>query len=61
MPHLCPEWTSQATTLQKPPHTPSFLRFTVTLGLEDEAAAQDQTQEAGQALEMNSPKEVLKP
>ena len=48
MPHLCSEWTSQAMTLQKPPHTLSFLRLTVTLGLEDEAPVPDQTQEAGQ-------------
>ena len=48
MPHLCSGWTSQAMTLQKPPHTLSFLRLTVTLGLEDEATAPDQTQEAGQ-------------
>lgn len=58
---LCSEWASQAMSLQKPPHTLSFLRLTVTLWLEDEATAPDQTQEAGQEKEIDSPEEGQKP
>lgn len=46
---LCSEWASQAMSPSSSiPHTLSFLRLTVTLWLEDEATAPDQTQEAGQ-------------